>query len=89
MNLAIKMNDSLAPRPCPLCGRVTNPNIGPELTLSGNMRVVCRECGRYHAPALVALLELAWSAEDFSLYVREFGENWRASMGAMLRRGID
>ena len=88
MNLAIKMNDSIAPRLCPLCGRVTNPNIGPELTLAGSMRVVCRDCGRDHAPALVALLELAWAAEDFSLYVRDFGERWRASVEAKLRRGL-
>ena len=61
MNQAIKLNDSIAPRSCPLCGLVTNPNIQPELTLAGSMRVVCRNCGRYHAPALVALLELAWA----------------------------
>jgi hypothetical protein len=82
MRLAIKLNDSIAPRPCPLCGRRTNPNIGPELTLEHNMQVVCRDCGWVRAPALVALLELAWAAEDFSSYLREFGESWRASFDA-------
>lgn len=86
MNLAIKLNDSVAPRTCPLCGRITNPNVGPELTLADGMRVVCRDCGRYYAPVLAALLELAWAAEDFSLYVQEFGERCRASVEA--RMGI-
>ena len=89
MSLAIKMNDLIAAEPCPLCGQMTNPNIGPELTLACNMLVVCHDCGRDHAPALVALLELAWVAEDFSLYVREFGDSWRASMEAQLCRGLD
>jgi hypothetical protein len=89
MRLAIKMNDSIAPRACPLCGRICDPNIGPELTLERDMLVVCRDCGWVHAPALTALLELAWAAEDFSYYAREFGDRWHASMEARMRRRVD
>lgn len=89
MDLAIKMNDSIAPRACPLCGRVTNPNIGPELTLARNRLVICRDCGWIHVPALVALLELAQAAENFSSYLQEFGEKWHAELDAKLRRRVD
>lgn len=89
MHLAIKMNDSIAPSLCPLCGRETNPNIGPELTLAVNTQVVCHDCGRDQAPALVTMLELASIAEDLSLYVRDYGERWRASLNVKPRRGLD
>jgi hypothetical protein len=79
MNLAIKLNSNITPEPCPLCGQATNPNIGAELTLADCDLVVCRDCGRKHAPALAALLELAWLALDFTLCERDFGDLWRAS----------
>jgi hypothetical protein len=80
MKLAIKMNGDITPDPCPLCGQVINPNIGPELTLACNERIVCRTCGRTIAPALVTMLELEWIAEDLFLCVQDFGDAWRASM---------
>lgn len=74
------MNGNITPEPCPLCGQVINPNIGPELTLADNSSIVCRTCGRLIAPALVAMLELAWIAEDLYLCMQDFGDMWRASM---------
>ena len=89
MNLAIKMNSNISPDPCPLCGQVVNPNIGAELTLADNDLVVCRDCGREHAPALVALLTLGFIATDFSLCERDFGELWQAARERQQPRGLE
>ncbi len=79
MNLAIKLNSSSRPVHCPLCRQLTKPNVGAELTLAEDARVVCRECGREHAPALVALLSLAFVAGDYALSEREFVDSPFAS----------
>src|SRR5437763_17115061 len=77
--LAIKLNDNPTPEPCPLCGGLTNPNVGAELTLADNSLVVCRACGLEHAPTLVALLTLGFIATDYSLCERDFGDLCRAT----------
>lgn len=79
LKLAIKLNDNPAAEPCPLCGGETNPNIGPELTLADAPQVVCHACGLEHAPALVALLTLAFVARDFYLCEQDYGDLWRAA----------
>ncbi len=89
MNLAIKMNSNINPDPCPLCGQAVNPNIGAELTLADNDLVVCRDCGREHAPALVALLTLGFIATDYSLCERDFGDRWQAAREQRGPRGLD
>lgn len=89
MNLSIRMNDQIDADACPLCGSATNPNIGPELVMEETALIVCRDCGRTHAPALVALLELAEVAEALSLHTREFGQMWQASRGATASPGLD
>lgn len=75
MNLAIKLNRSSRAVRCPLCNHITKPNIGAELTLADDDRAVCRECGREHAPALVALLSLAYIAGDYVLCERDFADS--------------
>lgn len=79
MRLAIIINDLVAPLLCPLCNRKTNPNIGFELVLIESQRVVCRDCGRLAAPALVVLLELSSTAEELMLHSIALGERWQAS----------
>lgn len=79
MNLAIKLNRSSRVVRCPLCNHITKPNVGAELTLDYNDRIVCRQCGREHAPALVALLSLAFIAGDYILSEREFADSPLAS----------
>jgi hypothetical protein len=48
---------------CGLCGRTTSKAGGPRLCRADNADTICRECGKRHAPALVALLDLASVAE--------------------------
>jgi hypothetical protein len=49
--------------PCAFCGRPTPPAEGPGLRLADHLGVVCRDCGKEHAPSLVALLDLVRAAE--------------------------
>ena len=56
-DLAIKLNNCATNDPCALCGNRTDPTTGPELFLAHSWALVCWECGRENAPALVALLE--------------------------------
>lgn len=57
VHLAIKRNNTAANDPCPICGGRTDPDIGPELFMADSWAAVCWDCGRKHAPELVALLE--------------------------------
>jgi hypothetical protein len=44
---------------CTLCEAAVESPAGPRLVLAESREPVCRACGKRHAPALVALLELA------------------------------
>jgi hypothetical protein len=48
---------------CACCGGPARAAGGPQLSLADRPEVVCRECGKKHAPSLVALLDLARAAE--------------------------
>jgi hypothetical protein len=48
---------------CALCGERTGGAAGLALFDADSQDHVCRECGREHAPSLVALLDLAGTAE--------------------------
>ena len=61
--LTIKLPTDPIATPCKLCGRGTPATSGPNLYLSDDRELVCQECGRKHAPALAALLELAHVAQ--------------------------
>jgi hypothetical protein len=56
--LAIKLNNCASNDPCVLCGKRTDPEVGPELFLEGTWALVCYECGDKHAPELVKLIML-------------------------------
>lgn len=56
-NLVIGLNNTATNDPCAICGARTDPEVGPELFLQGTEALVCYDCGRKHAPALVDLLQ--------------------------------
>lgn len=66
VNLAIKLNNYSTSEPCVLCNTETEVHSGPELFLIDGYKVVCRSCGRCHAPVLVSLLDLAQAAKSYS-----------------------
>jgi hypothetical protein len=62
-HLTISLTSGTADDPCALCGKSARVSAGPRLRLAERCAPVCRPCGRKHAPALVALLDLAHVAE--------------------------
>jgi hypothetical protein len=62
-NLTIKLPAHSLPHACGLCGRRTAPSSGPSLCLTESQDTVCVECGKEHAPALAALVDLARVAQ--------------------------
>ncbi|MCI0459263.1 MAG: hypothetical protein L0Z62_20125 [Gemmataceae bacterium] len=59
--LTIRVDSAHTPSRCGLCGCPV-PGGGPHLSVAEGTRV-CRDCGKRHAPSLVALLDLARVAE--------------------------
>jgi hypothetical protein len=49
--------------PCGLCGEGTCAETGPRLAMAATLVPVCRECGKKHAPPLLALINLAEAAQ--------------------------
>jgi hypothetical protein len=62
-HLTINVQHGAAPACCGLCGGRMAEAAGPRLSLAETSAVVCRDCGKKHAPSLVALLDLARVAE--------------------------
>ena len=60
--LTIKLDGCAEGDGCCLCGKPAG-GTGPRLFLDDSEDVVCRDCGKAHAPALTALLDLARVAE--------------------------
>jgi hypothetical protein len=63
-DLVIRVNTVLTNDPCALCGSPTDPT-GIDLYLADSPALVCHNCGLFHAPALVRLLDLASAANTF------------------------
>jgi hypothetical protein len=61
--LTIHLQHGTGGEACGLCGRRTTAVGGTRLCRADNADTVCRECGQRHAPALVALFDLACVAE--------------------------
>ncbi len=51
---------------CALCNKRRDFSVGLELFRLDTFELVCLLCGREHAPELVALLALGWSAHHFA-----------------------
>lgn len=66
IHLAIKINESSSEYVCAVCGDERISASGLELFLADTWDLVCAECGREHAPLLVALLDLGGAAEGFT-----------------------
>jgi hypothetical protein len=61
--LAIQLECPRDRESCCLCDRLLAPASGPELCLAGSQLPVCQACGKEHAPALAALLDMARVAD--------------------------
>lgn len=70
VELAIKVNDESSAYECALCGDARTSAAGAELFLADSWDLVCDECGRKHAPLLMALIDLGAAAEGYAA-VRE------------------
>ena len=81
-DLTIRLNQGACSDTCGLCGHQTDQAAGPRLCLAKGRDTVCRDCARQHAPALVALLDLARVAERVGRLGRHV---LTPSMEAMLR----
>lgn len=62
-HLVIHMEPATATDCCALCGKQAAGTGGPQLIRAEDRNRVCRNCGKKHAPSLVALLDLACMAE--------------------------
>ncbi|MBV9122314.1 MAG: hypothetical protein JO112_03000 [Planctomycetes bacterium] len=62
-HLIIQLHPEASNDGCTLCGKAVFLAEGPQLYLAGGRGVVCRDCGKKHAPALLSLLDLARTAE--------------------------
>lgn len=78
--LIIKLNENPHPNDCPMCGEITNPNVGAEIFLAETESVVCLECASKHAPILAGLLTFADLARLFQTAETMFGETWEKKL---------
>ncbi|MCS7045495.1 MAG: hypothetical protein NZO58_03970 [Gemmataceae bacterium] len=61
--ILVKLAQEAGSAICPLCGTLTRWGRGPRLVDAERSATICRACGKRHAPALVALLDLAHVAD--------------------------
>ncbi len=64
--LVIARNTGTRRTHCALCNKRRDFALGLELFRIDTLELVCLLCGREHAPELVALLALSWSAQSFT-----------------------
>ena len=62
-HLVIQCHPDARNESCTICGKRAFAGDGPQLAVTDRNGLVCRECGKKHAPSLVALLDLAGTAE--------------------------
>lgn len=65
INIIIKLNQNPHPNNCPLCNRLTNPNIGAEAFLENTELIVCFDCVEKYSPILACLITFADFAREF------------------------
>ena len=73
--LCIKLNNAATNDPCALCGKRTDPVVGPEIFVEGTWALVCHRCARRAAPELLPVLS-------------RFHENAGLSLERTCERGI-
>jgi hypothetical protein len=64
--LVISRNTGTRRTLCALCNTRRDFTLGLELFRIDTMELVCWPCGKEHAPDLVALLALGWTASNFT-----------------------
>lgn len=64
--LVIARNTGVRKTYCSLCNKRRDFSLGLELFRFDTYELVCLLCGREHAPELVSLLALGWSAQNFA-----------------------
>ena len=64
--LVIARNTGTRRTLCALCNKRRDFTLGLELFRIDTMELVCWICGQEHAPDLVALLSLGWTASSFA-----------------------
>jgi hypothetical protein len=62
-HLAIQLLPYRPGEVCALCNEKTERAEGAQLSLGDGSNTICRRCGVKHAPSLVALLDLATTAD--------------------------
>jgi len=61
--IVIQFDSGIESDSCALCGGPAGQEEGPRLSHAENLEPICRRCGHAHAPWLVALMDLAVTAE--------------------------
>lgn len=61
ISLAIKSNNCATNDPCAVCGRRTDPAVGPEIFLHDSWHLVCHPCAEEIDPVLLRIQEKYWS----------------------------
>lgn len=62
MQFLLECRGEIQKEPCGVCGQLVSAPAGLQLLLYNNSAPVCADCGRKHAPALAALINLAEAA---------------------------
>jgi hypothetical protein len=52
IKIAIKDNNCCVKSPCPICGRIVDPDAGPQLFMADTWEPVCEECAEKHSPVI-------------------------------------
>jgi len=71
---AITINRSTSQASCAVCDKPIEPNIGPELFLRDDWKIVCHACGLEECPLLTALLSLANASTTYAAAILESDE---------------
>ena len=62
-HLVVELKPDGRTEPCALCRQRAVRSEGPQLLTADSLDPVCLDCGKKHAPSLVALLDLASTAQ--------------------------
>ena len=71
---AIAINRSSSQAACALCDKAIELNIGPELFIRDDWKIICHECGLEECPLLTALLGLANASTTYAAAILESDE---------------
>jgi hypothetical protein len=70
IDCAIVIASSDSSNVCAGCGKPANSHKGPRIVSADSAEPLCRDCARIHAPNLIALLDLAQTADQVGRHSR-------------------